>query len=146
DDLDALALQHVGEAGVVLEMGVVERSDQLVLATVPVVKQRRDDAARLEPGVEADAVEHFQGRGMIRSRARHRLEGIIFAERLDQADLDAGLRQAERQGKADRAGADDDDAVGLVQCLAATTSFTAPTQPVWVRSNTIPSGSRYLAS
>src|SRR5262249_57401440 len=32
------------------------------------------------------------------------------------------------------------------QFFAATTSFTAPTQPVWVRSNTIPSGSLYLAS
>src|SRR3954468_14702138 len=28
----------------------------------------------------------------------------------------------------------------------ATTSFTAPTQPVWVRSNTMPSGSLYFAS
>src|SRR5262249_38914532 len=32
------------------------------------------------------------------------------------------------------------------QFFAATTSFTAPTQPVWVRSNTMPSGSLYLAS
>src|SRR6266511_4228400 len=31
-----------------------------------------------------------------------------------------------------------------VQVFAAITSFTAPTQPVWVRSNTMPSGSLYL--
>ena len=28
----------------------------------------------------------------------------------------------------------------------ATTSLTAPAQPVWVRSNTMPSGSLYFAS
>ena len=32
------------------------------------------------------------------------------------------------------------------QFFAATTSFTAPTHPVWVRSNTMPSGSLYFAS
>src|SRR6516164_5083208 len=31
--------------------------------------QRRDDAPRLELVVEADALEQFQGRGMVRSRA-----------------------------------------------------------------------------
>ena len=36
--------------------------------------------------------------------------------------------------------------VGAAQFFAATTSFTAPIQPVWVRSNTMPSGSLYLAS
>src|SRR3954463_16744171 len=34
----------------------------------------------------------------------------------------------------------------LLHQFFATTSFTAPTQPVWVRSNTIPSGSLYFAS
>ncbi len=114
DDLDALALQHIGKAGVVLEMAVVERGDQLVVPALPVVEQRRDDAARLEPGVEPDAVEHFQGGGMVRARARHLLEEIIVAERLDQADLHAGLRQRERQAQAHRSRADDDDAIGFL--------------------------------
>ena len=48
DDLDALALQHVGKARVVLEVDVIELGDQLVLVPIPVVEQRRDDAARLD--------------------------------------------------------------------------------------------------
>ena len=33
-----------------------------------------------------------------------------------------------------------------VSQVFATTSLTAPAQPVWVRSNTMPSGSLYFAS
>ncbi len=179
DDLDTLALQHIGKARVVLKKAVIELGDQPVLAPIPVVDQRRDDAARLELVVEADALEQLQGRGMVRSRARHLFEEIVLAQRFDQADLHVRLRQRERQTKPHRSGADDDHAVGGVavhlevveratlrsssrvrrpslpqdcarlaqsQFFAATTSFTAPTQPVWVRSNTMPSGSLYLAS
>jgi hypothetical protein len=49
DDLDPLALEHIGKARVVLEMAVVERGDERVRVMVPVVKDRRNDAPRLEP-------------------------------------------------------------------------------------------------
>ena len=112
DDLDALALQHVGKAGVVLEVAVIELGDQLALVAVPVVEQRRDDAARLEPVVEADAVEQLEGGGMVGAGARHLLEEIVVAERLDQADPHALLRQRQRQAQPDRPGTDHDHAVG----------------------------------
>ena len=144
DDLDALALQHIGKARVVLEKGMIELGDPLARMVIPVVNERRDDAARLELVVEADAVVKLQSRGMVGAGARHLLEEIVVAQRLDQADRDARLRQRQRQAQSDRPGADDDDA--LSQFFAATTSFTAPIQPVWVRSNTMPSGSLYLAS
>ncbi len=79
DDLDALALQHIGKVRVVLKKAVIELGDQPVLASIPVVDQRRDDAARLEFVVEADALEQLQGRGMVRSRARHLFEEIVLA-------------------------------------------------------------------
>src|SRR5262245_24621246 len=74
--------------------------------------QRRDDAPRLELVVEADALEQFQGRGMVRSRARHLFEEIVLAQRFDQADLYVRLRQCERQTQPHRSGADDDYAFG----------------------------------
>ncbi len=147
DDLDALALQHVGEARVVLEVDVIERGDQLVLVPVPVVEQRRDDAARLELLVETDAVEHFQRGRVIGPGPRHLLEEVMIAQLLDQAHRDAGLRQREREAQPHRAGADDNHAIARRhQSFAATTSLTAPAQPVCVRSNTTPTGSRYFAS
>src|SRR5262249_30323653 len=112
DNLDALALQHVGKERVVLEKSVIELSDQPVLAPIPVVDQRRDDAARLELVVEADALEQLQGCGMVRPRARYLFEEIVLAQRFDQADLHVRLRQGERQTKPYRSGADDDYAVG----------------------------------
>ncbi len=168
-DLNAFALQHVRKTRVLFEMGVIERGDQLVLATVPVMEQRRDDAARLELLVKADALEQLQRGGMVCARARYLFEEIVRAEHLDEAHLGARLRQCQRQTQPHRSGTDDDHAVGGVhasalqvprarllpalrehsarrQLFAATTSFTAPTQPVWVRSNTMPSGSLYLAS
>ena len=87
DDLDALALQDVGKARVVLQCDVVEGGDPLVLVPVPVVKHRRNDAARLELLVKADAVEHFQRGGMIGSGARHLFEEIVVAQCLDEADF-----------------------------------------------------------
>ena len=135
---------------------------------------------------------------MVGAGPRHLFEKVVVAERFDQTDRDALLRQCQRQAQPDRPGADDDHAVGgsihasraRVSCsspagltrgsivfaeatevlarqgmdcrvkpgndglsrapphqfFAATTSFTAPTQPVWVRSNTMPSGSLYFAS
>ncbi len=93
-------------------MGVVELGDQLALVAVPVVEQRRDDAARLELVVEPDAVEQLERRRMVGAGARHLLEEIVVAERLDQADPHALLRQRQRQAEPDRPGADDDHAVG----------------------------------
>ena len=97
DDLDALALQHVGKPRVVLEVGVIKRGDQPALVTIPIVKQRGDDAARLELGVEADAVVKLEGCRMIGPGARHLLQEIVFAARLDEADRDILLRQCKRQ-------------------------------------------------
>ena len=110
DDLDALALQHIRKTGVVREMSVVELGDQLVVPPIAVVKQRRDDAARLEPAVEPDAVEQLERRGVIGSGARHLFEDVVVPERFDQADRDAGLCEGEREAKPDRPGADHDHA------------------------------------
>ena len=93
DDLDALALQHVGKTRVVLQMDVIEGGDQLAFMAVPVMKHRGDDAARLELLVKPEPVEHFQRGGMVGAGARHLLEEIIVAERFDQADFLVGLRQ-----------------------------------------------------
>ena len=99
DDLDALALQHVGKARVVFQMRVIEGGDQLAFVAVPVVKHRRDDAARLEFLVKPEAVEHFQRRGMVGAGARHLFEEIVVAQRLDQADLLIRLRERQRQDR-----------------------------------------------
>ncbi len=111
DDLDTFALQHIGKPRVVLEMGVVELRDQLLVVPVPIVKQRRDDAARLELVVKTDAVEELQRRRMIGAGARHLLEEIVVVARFDQADRNVCLRQRERQAQPDRPGTDDDDTV-----------------------------------
>ena len=112
DDLDTLALQDVGEAGIVLEMSVVELGDQLALVAVPIMEQGRDDAARFELVVKPDALEQFERRGMVGAGPRHLFEKVVVAERFDQTDRDALLRQCQRQAQPDRPGADDDHAVG----------------------------------
>ena len=84
-DLDALALQDVGKPRVVLEVDVVECGDQRVLGTVPVVEHWGDDAARLELRVKPDAIVHLERRRMIGAGARHLLEEVVVAERLDHA-------------------------------------------------------------
>ena len=112
DDLDALALQHIGKRRVVLEMDVVELGDQLAFVPVPVVELRRDDAARLEQLVEADALEQLQRRRMIGAGARHLLEEVVVTERLDEAHLHARLREREREAQPDRPRANDDDTIG----------------------------------
>ncbi len=83
----------------------------LCLVPVPVVEQRRDDAARLELAVEVDAVEELERRRMIGAGARHLLEEIVVVARFNQADAHVLLRQGEREAQPDRSGADDDDAV-----------------------------------
>ena len=97
DDFDALALQHVGKARVILEITVIERGDQLAFMAIPIMEHRRNDAARLELLVEPDAVEHFECGWVVCSRTRHLLEEIIVAESLDQTDFKVGLRQCERK-------------------------------------------------
>ena len=64
---------------------------------VPVVKQRGDDAARFELVVKPDTLEQFERRGMVGAGPRHLFEKVVVAERFDQADRDALLRQCERQ-------------------------------------------------
>ena len=76
-------------------MDVIERGDQLAFVAIPVMKHRRDDAARLELLVKPEAVEHFQRCRMIGAGARHLLEEIIVAQRFDQADLQIRLRQCQ---------------------------------------------------
>ena len=92
-DLDALALQDIGKPGVVLEVSVVELRNQLAFAPVPIMKQRSNDAPRLKPGIETDAVEQFEGGGMVGAGARNLFEEIILAQGLDQCDLNACLRE-----------------------------------------------------
>ena len=48
---------------------------------------------------------------MIGAGARHLLEEIVVAERLDEAHLHARLRERERQAQADGSSANDDDAI-----------------------------------
>src|SRR6202011_631058 len=111
DDLDALALEHVGKARVVLEMSMIELGDQLMLGSVPVMKDRRDDPARLDLLIKADPIEHFERGRMIGPGARNLIEKVVLPQRLDQDAPDALLRQRQRQAEPDRPGADDDYAI-----------------------------------
>ena len=127
DDLDALALQHIGKARVVLEQRVIELGDQRVVLPVPILKLRRDQAARLHLCVEPDAVEEFQRGRVVGAGARHLIEKIVVRHRLDQHDGNILLRQRQRQAQADRACAHHDDGIGLRHLNAATRSrFTSP--------------------
>src|SRR5215471_472002 len=226
DDLDALALEHVWKARVVLEMDVIERRDQLIGGAIPVMKHRRNDATRFKLPVKPDTVVHLQGGRVIGARPWHLLKEIILPERLDKGDRYPLLGERQRQAKTHRPGPDDNDALRraghrtpncrsrsrspLPACGSefarpwrkfrvrgpfhgsepaegprpslrpsprksgerekrhrakdetsalklsfnnepaahgfATTSFAAPAQPVWVRSNTTPLGSWYFAS
>src|SRR3954447_4054853 len=102
---------------------------------------------------------------MVGACARHLFEEVVLRELLDKHAAHVGLRERERKAKPHRAGTDDDDASDLTHVrgpegasaafrrhtlsltsVFATTSLVAPTQPLWVRSNTMPIGSRYLAS
>ena len=75
---------------------MVEFGNALLLAAIPVMEQRGDNAARLDARIEADAVEQLQRCRMIGAGAGHLLEEIVVPERLDDAHLHAFLRQCER--------------------------------------------------
>src|SRR5258705_12234343 len=101
---------------------------------------------------------------MIGSCARHLIEKILIRELLDERARNAAFGELDRQADAHRTRADDQHAIArpihvrpqipacFVQISAASFSCTgitfliAPTQPLWVISKTIPSGSRYLHS
>ena len=112
DDLDALALQGVWKARVVFQEAMVEGGDAFPARAIPVVEHWRDDAARREALIEADAVVQLQRGRVVGAGARHLLEKALLAQLLDQHDLDAGLGERECKAKPDRAGADDDDRIG----------------------------------
>ena len=78
-------------------MNVVERGDQLVLVPIPIVEDGRDDPARLDLLVETDPIEHFERGRMVGAGARHLLEEVVVAERLDQRHRNVVLRQYERK-------------------------------------------------
>src|SRR5258708_3422759 len=142
-------------------MDVVEFGNEFGFLAVPVMKQRRDDAARLKLLVKPDVVIHLQRRGVIGASARHLIEKILVRELLDQQARDALFGKLERQAQAHRTRADDQDAIArpihealelLVQAPAGAfslpriTSLTDPTPPLSVMSKTIASRSRYLHS
>src|SRR5258708_10104279 len=93
DDRDALALEQVRKARVFLEMRMIEFGDQLMLGSIPIVKDRRDDPARLDLLIETDPIEHFERGRMIGPGALNLIEKVVIPERLDQASPDALLRQ-----------------------------------------------------
>src|SRR5690242_4028945 len=79
---------------------------------VPVVDLRRNNAARLQYLIQPNAVEQFQRGGMIGAGARHLVEVVVLAERLDQRHWHALLRQRQRQAEADRSCADNHNTIG----------------------------------
>ncbi len=81
------------------------------------MEHRRDDAARFELVIKPEPIEHFQRCGMIGAGTRHLFEEIIVAERLDKADLQACLRQCQRQAEPDRPGADDNNTIWIVWAI-----------------------------
>src|SRR4029077_11979549 len=94
----------------------------LALVAAPIMEQGRDDAARFYLVVKPEALKQFERRGMVGAGPRPLFEKVVVAERFDQTDRDALLRQCQRQAQPDRPGADDDHAIGgLVH-----TSFLLP--------------------
>ena len=195
DDLDAFALQHVGKARVVLDVGVIECGDSRLRPDpsneTPAPRSR---AARGGHKARCDRAVRALADGWCRRGAPAR--GNYPRQRLDERHRNALLHQRERQAKPDGPGADNNHAVAVgrhrpattkcrkstprsrfnpaatfasnalsiviparitpdritpapLQFAAygfATTSLAAPVQPLWVRSNTTPLGSRYFAS
>src|SRR5215813_10979607 len=122
DDLDALALKHVREGCVVFETDVIERRDQFAGGAVPIVKHRRDDAARLEIAIEPNAVVHLQGGRMIGAGPGHLLEEIVVSERLDKRNSHVFLSERQRQAKANRTSPYDDNAFSRMRHGSTTTA------------------------
>src|SRR5262249_28747159 len=100
-----------GKARVVFQDRMIEFRDQLALRAVPVMKERRDDAARLEQFIEADLVIHLERRGMIRAGTRYLIEKILVRELLENRALDAVLRELQREAETDRPRAVDQHAI-----------------------------------
>ena len=151
DDLDALALQDERKLRLVLEMDVIEFGDNAAVLAIPILELRRHDAARQHAVVKTDLVEKFERRRMIASGARHLIEKLFVGHRLDEGDGNFALRQRKRQAQAHRPRAHHHDGLVappsvLARRYLATTSLTAPAQPLCVRSNTMPFGARYFAS
>src|SRR5262245_66038037 len=86
DNFDALALEYIRELCVFLDVSVVEFGNHSALGAAPIMKQRSDDSARLEHCIQADAVEHFQGSGMVSLGVRHMLREIRFGQGTKQDD------------------------------------------------------------
>ena len=99
-DLDALALQRKGKGRVVPQRDVIELGDQLALFAVPVMEQRRHDAARFEFLVKPDLVIHLQRRRMIGAGARHLIEKILIAKLFHDGARHAFLGELQRKAQA----------------------------------------------
>ena len=106
DQLQAVALQRVGEAGVTGQHGVVEHRYGLGVAAVPVVDQGSHQPARLEALVQADVVEHLQ-RGRVDGSGPPDLIQQVH-QLLDHHHPVAAACQGQGQHQPDRAGASDD--------------------------------------
>ena len=160
DDLDALALQHVGKARVVLEQRVIEFGDQRIVLPVPVLEFRRD-RCRAAPswrrgrcGRRIPAWSDGWSRRAAPDRGNCRPTSPRSGRRRHPAAPAPapgtgrpGLRPPRRRDRASpsqcRARRAHFAGAGS---FAGTTSFTAPAQPLWVRSNTRPVGDLYFAS
>src|SRR5262245_42099188 len=150
-DLDSFALQHERKFRVVFENGMIEFRNPLALGSVPVMKQRRDDSARLQLLVKIDLVVHLQSCRMIGARARYLVEEIRVGQLLDDVTTHTILCKLECETQTHGTGADNQYTVGrrrhtLPDVFSGITSFTAPVQPLWVKSKTMTSGSSYLHS
>ena len=144
DDLEPVALQGVGEAGVAGQHGVVEHGDGLLRAPLPVVDQRRDQALGGQPLVQAQVVEHLQGGGVDGAGPADLIAHIH--QLLDDGHRVAAPGQRQGQDQAHRPGPGHQDRIVGAAQSAGPGSRTAPTQPDVVMSNTTPSGVRYFTS
>ena len=159
DDLDALALQHVGKARVVLEQRVIELGDQRVVLPVPVLEFRRDrcraapSCRRARCGRRTPAWSDGWSRRAAPDRGNCRPTSPRSGRRRRPAAPAPapgtgrpGRRRPRRRDRASPFSAARLRYFAGAGSFAGTTSFTAPAQPLWVRSNTRPVGDLYFAS
>jgi hypothetical protein len=89
---------------------------------------------RLQLSIEPNRVEHLEGCRVVGPGARHLFKEIVGGERLDEDDPNILLGEPQREAQANRARPDNDHPVRdrLRHRLydLATTSFTAPAQPL----------------
>ena len=109
DQLQAVALQRVGEAGVAGQHGVVEHRYGLGVAAVPVMHQGGHQPAALEALVQADVVEHLQRGRVDRAGPANLVEEID--QPLDHQHPVAAAGQRQRQHQSHRTGASDQHSV-----------------------------------